>query len=101
MSKNQPSLQSFCAVVCQVELGRALRRSQNLERENSLLRGGDAGTELVAESTTMREVLEVIERVRPRRAYLTHMSHDLDHGPTESALPPGVSLAYDGLTLPF
>lgn len=47
------------------------------------------------------EALAVIGALRPRRAILTHLAHDFDHGPSESALPAGVALAYDGLTLPF
>jgi phosphoribosyl 1,2-cyclic phosphate phosphodiesterase len=47
------------------------------------------------------EALEVVRRLKPRRTYLTHLAHDLDHGPVETSLPPGVALAYDGLTLPL
>lgn len=50
---------------------------------------------------SLSEALAVIERLRPRRALLTHLSHGFDHGPTESTLPPSVALAYDGLTLEF
>ncbi len=50
---------------------------------------------------SLSEALAVIERLRPRRAFLTHLSHAFDHGPTESTLPPSVALAYDGLTLDF
>src|SRR5262249_40768848 len=49
----------------------------------------------------LSEALGVVERLRPGRTYLTHLSHGFDHGPTESALPPGVALAYDGLSLNF
>ena len=49
----------------------------------------------------LEEALAAVERVRPARAFLTHLSHGFDHGPTESALPPKVALAYDGLTLDF
>ena len=45
--------------------------------------------------------LEAIERINPRQAYLTHLSHSFDHGPAEAALPPRVALAYDGLSLNF
>ncbi|MBY0308067.1 MAG: MBL fold metallo-hydrolase [Phycisphaerales bacterium] len=48
---------------------------------------------------TVAQALGVIERVRPRAAYLTHISHDLGHAATEAELPEGVHLAYDGLTL--
>lgn len=46
------------------------------------------------------EALTVIERVKPKQTYFTHMSHkwDYDHHPR---LPPGVALAYDGLRIEF
>jgi phosphoribosyl 1,2-cyclic phosphate phosphodiesterase len=47
------------------------------------------------------EALEVIDRVKPQRAYLTHMSHDLDHETTNQRLPANVELAYDGLSFEF
>jgi phosphoribosyl 1,2-cyclic phosphate phosphodiesterase len=50
---------------------------------------------------SLDEALAVIERLRPRRSYLTHLSHDFDHDATETTLPPGVALAYDGLALEF
>jgi len=50
----------------QVELGRALRRSQALEDENRLLR--EDLPELIAESRTMEPVLTVMERVGPSDA---------------------------------
>ena len=43
--------------------------------------------------------LQNIERLRPQRAYLTHICHDLPHARTESLLPPHVRLAYDGLEI--
>ena len=48
---------------------------------------------------TVAEALEVVARLTPTRAYLTHMSHDLGHAATSARLPPGVDLAYDGLVL--
>ncbi len=51
----------------QVELGRALRKSQLLEQENLLLKG-EGVPELIATSKAMRPVLEVIERVGPSAA---------------------------------
>jgi phosphoribosyl 1,2-cyclic phosphate phosphodiesterase len=50
---------------------------------------------------SLSEALAAIERLRPRRAYLTHLSHAFDHAVTESTLPPSVALAYDGLALDF
>ena len=51
----------------QVELGRALRRARRLEGENQLLRR-DGRPPLIAESTAMRPVLQLIERVAPSDA---------------------------------
>ena len=48
---------------------------------------------------TVQEALEVIHRLRPRRAFMTHMTHDLGHAATNARLPAGVELAYDGLVL--
>ena len=46
------------------------------------------------------EALEVIGKVRPGRAYLTHISHEMGlHAETSAGLPQGVELAYDGLTV--
>jgi phosphoribosyl 1,2-cyclic phosphate phosphodiesterase len=50
---------------------------------------------------SLEEALEVIDRVKPERAYLTHMSHDLEHEATNRQLPAGVELAYDGLSFEF
>jgi DNA-binding NtrC family response regulator len=52
----------------QVELGRALRKGQRLEAENRVLRGDDKRPTLIAESRTMRPVLEAIARVGPSDA---------------------------------
>jgi phosphoribosyl 1,2-cyclic phosphate phosphodiesterase len=45
--------------------------------------------------------LEYVEKLKPKRAYFTHISHDLNHAATETELPPNVRLAYDGLQLTF
>lgn len=50
---------------------------------------------------SLAEALEVVDRVRPGRTYLTHISHSLGHEATEAGLPAGVRLAFDGLTLDF
>ena len=52
-----------------------------------------------ARTSPSREALDVIARIEPRRAYLTHMTHDLGHAATNARLPAGVELAYDGLVL--
>src|SRR5215216_4777659 len=48
---------------------------------------------------TLDEALGYIERLKPRRALLTHISHDIKHEDTSGHLPAGVGIAYDGLTL--
>lgn len=50
---------------------------------------------------SLAEALAVVERLQPKRTYFTHMSHDLEHAATNSTLPPGVELAYDGLRIPL
>ena len=42
-------------------------------------------------------VLAWIDRVKPRRAILTHMNHTVDYETWKAKLPPGVEPAYDGL----
>jgi phosphoribosyl 1,2-cyclic phosphate phosphodiesterase len=47
------------------------------------------------------QALAAIERVKPRRSYLTHVSHNLEYSETNARLPKGVELSYDGLRIPF
>ena len=39
------------------------------------------------------------QKLAARRAFFTHIGHDLGHARAESLLPPGVRLAYDGLEI--
>ncbi|NJP05688.1 MAG: MBL fold metallo-hydrolase [Chloroflexaceae bacterium] len=48
---------------------------------------------------SLAEALAVIEELRPRRTFLVHMNHDIDHASVSAFLPPGVALAYDGLCI--
>ena len=52
----------------QVELGSAVRAYRRLEQENQLLRGKESGPTLIAESVSMRPVLDMISRVGPSDA---------------------------------
>jgi phosphoribosyl 1,2-cyclic phosphate phosphodiesterase len=49
--------------------------------------------------TTVQRSLEYVEQLRPRRAFFTHISHDLAHERTEARFPEHVRLAYDGLRI--
>ncbi len=49
--------------------------------------------------TTLDRAVEWVEQLKPRRAYLTHMGHDLPHAHTEAKLPDHIRLAWDGLEL--
>jgi len=50
---------------------------------------------------SLSEALAEVEALKPRRTFLTHLSHSFDHGPTQATLPPHVNLAYDGLQVAF
>jgi phosphoribosyl 1,2-cyclic phosphate phosphodiesterase len=45
--------------------------------------------------------IALVERIAPRRAFFTHISHGLDHDATNATLPPHIRLAHDGLQLTF
>jgi len=48
----------------------------------------------------LQEALGVIERIKPRKAYLTHLSHLMGlHGELEKELPENVEIAVDGLVI--
>ena len=51
--------------------------------------------------STVENSLKLVERLKPKRAYFTHISHDLPHEETNAALPDNVRLAHDGLKLEF
>jgi phosphoribosyl 1,2-cyclic phosphate phosphodiesterase len=49
---------------------------------------------------TLKEALDVLQRLKPEKGYLTHISHQLGrHVDLENELPPGISCAWDGLTI--
>lgn len=49
--------------------------------------------------STVERSLQSVEKLAPRRAFFTHICHDLPHARTEELLPPHVRLAYDGLEI--
>lgn len=50
---------------------------------------------------SVEQALDVIARVKPRQAYLTHMAHTIEHDAVSATLPPNVALGYDGLAFRF
>ena len=49
---------------------------------------------------TLDEALRVIDKIKPEKAYLTHISHNMGlHEEVSEELPSNVLLAYDGLTI--
>jgi phosphoribosyl 1,2-cyclic phosphate phosphodiesterase len=51
--------------------------------------------------STVEESLRTVEYLQPRRAYFTHISHDLVHDTVEARLPANVRVAFDGLEIPI
>jgi phosphoribosyl 1,2-cyclic phosphate phosphodiesterase len=45
------------------------------------------------------EAIEVVQTVRPRRAFLVHLSHETSHADAERLLPAGIEVAWDGLVV--
>ena len=51
--------------------------------------------------STVENSLRLVERLQPRRAFFTHICHDLPHEETNKSLPPHVRLSHDGMKLDF
>lgn len=51
--------------------------------------------------STVANSLRLVDELKPRRAFFTHISHDLAHEETNRDLPENVRLAHDGLKLEF
>ncbi len=49
--------------------------------------------------STVEQSLALVEELKPRRAWFTHIAHELGHAATNAKLPANVRLAHDGLTL--
>ncbi len=49
----------------------------------------------------VKQALAWIDRLKPRRAILTHMTTDLDYDKLRRELPPNVEPAYDGMVIEF
>jgi len=49
---------------------------------------------------SLREAIDFIREISPRKAFLTHISHQMGlHKEVTEELPPGIMLGYDGLSL--
>jgi phosphoribosyl 1,2-cyclic phosphate phosphodiesterase len=48
--------------------------------------------------STVAQSLALVEELKPKRAWFTHIAHDLGHKQTNARLPAHVRLAYDGLS---
>ncbi|HUN88929.1 MAG TPA: MBL fold metallo-hydrolase [Terriglobales bacterium] len=51
--------------------------------------------------SSLSNSLRIVEELKPKRAFFTHISHDLPHVKTNEALPDNVRLSHDGLKLEF
>ena len=47
----------------------------------------------------VEQALAEVERLQPKRTYLTHLSHDLEHAALEEELPANVRVAYDEMVI--
>lgn len=48
---------------------------------------------------TVEQALDVVEHLKPRQTYFTHISHDIRHAELEASLPDHIKPAYDGLVV--
>jgi phosphoribosyl 1,2-cyclic phosphate phosphodiesterase len=50
---------------------------------------------------SVKQALEWVDRLKPKRTILTHMTSELDYETLKRELPPGVEPAYDGMSIDF
>ncbi len=48
---------------------------------------------------SIQEAVHIGESVKARQTYLVHLSHETSHAEATAMLPPGVDIAFDGLTV--
>lgn len=48
---------------------------------------------------SLDKALDIIDRVKPKQTFFTHLSHSFDHDEANAGLPPDVRLSYDGLEI--
>lgn len=48
---------------------------------------------------SLSESVAMLQSIGARRSFITHLCHRLDHDETQRALPPGIEVPWDGLTV--
>jgi phosphoribosyl 1,2-cyclic phosphate phosphodiesterase len=49
--------------------------------------------------STLQNSVELVKKLNPKRAFFTHIAHELGHEATNASLPANMQLAHDGLQL--
>ncbi len=49
----------------------------------------------------VKEAIQAAQKIAPQMAYLTHQAHDKSHAQRTAEMPPGISVAYDGMKITF
>ena len=58
---------------------------------------GCSSTKKTKKHLDLKTAIQWIERIKPKKAYLTHMGADMDYETLKRILPPHIEPAYDGL----
>ena len=48
---------------------------------------------------SIEQAINIVSILKPKQTFFTHIAHEIEHEETNKALPPGIKLAYDGLTV--
>lgn len=67
----------------------------------SAVRGALKQENLPKAHFSLEEAVLFSQRIKAKKVFLTHLSHDIDYEETTKWLPAGISLAFDGLTIPI
>ena len=46
-------------------------------------------------------VYSFLKKIKPERAILTHLNHEVDYDELSKSLPPGVEVGFDGMKITF
>lgn len=50
---------------------------------------------------SIQDAVDFIAKLKPKKSYLIHLAHEVDHDTVNQELPENIELAYDGLDIPF